>query len=91
MTLSGGEQQRVAIARALAMRSSVMLFDELTSALDPTMTTGVLDVIISFAREGQTMVAVTHDHAFANRAAKWVVELAAGKVTRQGLPTDMLV
>jgi len=89
-TLSGGQQQRVAIARALAMRPRVMLFDEPTSALDPTMTTEVLDVIVDLARDGQTMVVVTHDHGFAKRAASWVVELAAGRVTRQG-PADAML
>jgi glutamine transport system ATP-binding protein len=89
-TLSGGQQQRVAIARALAMRPRVMLFDEPTSALDPTMTAEVLDVIVDLARGGQTMVVVTHDHAFARRAATWVVELAAGRVARQGRAADLL-
>jgi ABC-type polar amino acid transport system ATPase subunit len=89
-TLSGGQQQRVAIARAWAMRPRVMLFDEPTSALDPTMTAEVLDVIVDLARGGQTMVVVTHDHGFAKRAATWVVELAAGRVARQG-PADELL
>ena len=89
-TLSGGQQQRVAIARALAMRPRVMLFDEPTSALDPSMTAEVLDVIVDLARGGQTMVVVTHDHGFAKRAATWVVELAAGRVARQG-PADELL
>jgi glutamate transport system ATP-binding protein len=89
-TLSGGQQQRVAIARALAMRPRVMLFDEPTSALDPTMTAEVLDVIVDLARGGQTMVVVTHDHGFAKRAATWVVELAAGRVARQGAVDAML-
>jgi ABC-type polar amino acid transport system ATPase subunit len=85
-TLSGGQQQRVAIARALAMRPRVMLFDEPTSALDPAMSAEVLDVIVDLARAGQTMVVVTHDHGFAKRAATWVVELAAGRIMRQGPP-----
>jgi polar amino acid transport system ATP-binding protein len=89
-TLSGGQQQRVAIARALAMRPRVMLFDEPTSALDPTMTAEVLDVIVDLARGGQTMVVVTHDHSFAKRAATWVVELAAGRVARQGPAAQLL-
>jgi ABC-type polar amino acid transport system ATPase subunit len=84
-TLSGGQQQRVAIARALAMR-----FDEPTSALDPTMTSEVLEVIVDLAKAGQTMVVVTHDHGFAKRAATWVVELAAGRVIRQGTATEVL-
>ena len=89
-TLSGGQQQRVAIARALAMQPRVMLFDEPTSALDPTMTAEVLDVIVDLANAGQTMVVVTHDHSFAKRAATWVVELAAGKVARQGTAAELL-
>jgi ABC-type polar amino acid transport system ATPase subunit len=89
-TLSGGQQQRVAIARALAMRPRVMLFDEPTSALDPTMTSEVLEVIVDLAKAGQTMVVVTHDHGFAKRAATWVVELAAGRVIRQGTATEVL-
>jgi ABC-type polar amino acid transport system ATPase subunit len=87
--LSGGQQQRVAIARALAMEPRVMLFDEPTSALDPSMTAEVLDVMVDLARSGQTMVVVTHDHGFARRAADWVVELAAGRVTRQGMPAEI--
>jgi len=89
-TLSGGQQQRVAIARALAMQPRVMLFDEPTSALDPTMTAEVLEVIVDLAKAGQTMVVVTHDHSFAKRAASWVVELAAGRVTRQGTAAELL-
>ena len=83
-TLSGGQQQRVAIARALAMAPKVMLFDEPTSALDPAMSAEVLDVILDLARGGQTMVVVTHDHAFARRAATQVVELVAGRINRLG-------
>jgi ABC-type polar amino acid transport system ATPase subunit len=89
-TLSGGQQQRVAIARALAMQPRVMLFDEPTSALDPTMTAEVLEVIVDLAKAGQTMVVVTHDHSFAKRAASWVVELAAGRVARQGTAAELL-
>jgi len=89
-TLSGGQQQRVAIARALAMRPRVMLFDEPTSALDPAMTAEVMEVIVELARAGQTMVVVTHDHGFARRAASRVVELAAGRIARQGLAADVL-
>ena len=89
-TLSGGQQQRVAIARALAMRPRVMLFDEPTSALDPEMTAEVMEVIVELARAGQTMVVVTHDHGFARRAASRVVELAAGRVARQGPAADVL-
>ncbi len=83
-TLSGGQQQRVAIARALAMRPRVLLFDEPTSALDPAMAAEVMEVIVELARAGQTMVVVTHDHGFARRAASQVVELAAGRVAKQG-------
>jgi ABC-type polar amino acid transport system ATPase subunit len=89
-TLSGGQQQRVAIARALAMAPKVMLFDEPTSALDPAMSAEVLDVILDLARGGQTMVVVTHDHAFARRAATQVVELVAGRITRFGPPAAVL-
>jgi ABC-type polar amino acid transport system ATPase subunit len=89
-TLSGGQQQRVAIARALAMRPRVMLFDEPTSALDPAMSLEVMEVIVELARAGQTMVVVTHDHGFARRAASRVVELAAGRIARQGPAADML-
>ena len=89
-TLSGGQQQRVAIARALAMRPRVMLFDEPTSALDPAMTAEVMEVIVELARAGQTMVVVTHDHGFARRAASRVVELAAGRVARQGTAAEVL-
>jgi ABC-type polar amino acid transport system ATPase subunit len=89
-TLSGGQQQRVAIARALAMEPKVILFDEPTSALDPAMSAEVLDVILDLARGGQTMVVVTHDHAFARRAAMQVVELVAGRVTRLGTPAAVL-
>ncbi|MFN9367325.1 MAG: amino acid ABC transporter ATP-binding protein [Planctomycetia bacterium] len=89
-TLSGGQQQRVAIARALAMEPRVMLFDEPTSALDPAMSAEVLDVIVGLARGGQTMVVVTHDHAFARRAAGWIVLLEAGRIARQGPAADML-
>jgi ABC-type polar amino acid transport system ATPase subunit len=89
-TLSGGQQQRVAIARTLAMRPRVMLFDEPTSALDPAMAAEVTEVIVELARAGQTMVVVTHDHGFARRAASRVVELAAGRVARQGPSAEML-
>ncbi|MFM8378391.1 MAG: amino acid ABC transporter ATP-binding protein [Planctomycetia bacterium] len=89
-TLSGGQQQRVAIARALAMEPKVILFDEPTSALDPAMSAEVLDVIVDLARGGQTMVVVTHDHAFARRAATQAVELVAGRITRLGPPATIL-
>ena len=89
-TLSGGQQQRVAIARALAMRPRVMLFDEPTSALDPAMAAEVMEVIVELARAGQTMVVVTHDHGFARRAASRVVELAGGRVAREGAAAEVL-
>jgi len=89
-TLSGGQQQRVAIARALALAPRVMLFDEPTSALDPAMSAEVMETIVELARGGQTMVVVTHDHAFARRAATQVVELIAGRITRTGPPAEIL-
>ncbi|WP_432543901.1 amino acid ABC transporter ATP-binding protein [Kineococcus sp. SYSU DK002] len=78
--LSGGQQQRVAIARALAMDPKVMLFDEPTSALDPEMINEVLDVMTGLAREGMTMVVVTHEMGFARRAADRVVFMADGQI-----------
>ncbi|GAA0316988.1 amino acid ABC transporter ATP-binding protein [Kineococcus aurantiacus] len=78
--LSGGQQQRVAIARALAMDPKVMLFDEPTSALDPEMINEVLDVMTGLAREGMTMVVVTHEMGFARRAADRVVFMADGRI-----------
>jgi len=88
--LSGGQQQRGANARALALEPRVILFDEPTSALDPSMTAEVLEVIVDLARSGQTMVVVTHDHAFARRAATSVVELAGGRIVRHGRPDEVL-
>ena len=84
--LSGGQQQRVAIARALAMDPKVMLFDEPTSALDPEMINEVLDVMVSLAREGMTMLVVTHEMGFARRAAHRVVFMDAGQVVEQADP-----
>ncbi|HEY0486305.1 MAG TPA: amino acid ABC transporter ATP-binding protein [Mycobacteriales bacterium] len=84
--LSGGQQQRVAIARALAMQPKVMLFDEPTSALDPEMVNEVLDVMTSLAREGMTMVVVTHEMGFARRAANRVVFMADGQIVEQADP-----
>jgi glutamate transport system ATP-binding protein len=78
--LSGGQQQRVAIARALAMDPKVMLFDEPTSALDPEMINEVLDVMTSLAREGMTMIVVTHEMGFARRAANRVVFMDGGRI-----------
>ncbi len=82
--LSGGQQQRVAIARALAMSPKVMLFDEPTSALDPEMINEVLDVMVSLAREGMTMIVVTHEMGFARKAANRVVFMDAGAHRRGG-------
>jgi glutamate transport system ATP-binding protein len=84
--LSGGQQQRVAIARSLAMDPKVMLFDEPTSALDPEMITEVLDVMVSLAREGMTMVVVTHEMGFARKAAHRVVFMADGRIVEEDEP-----
>jgi glutamate transport system ATP-binding protein len=84
--LSGGQQQRAAIARALAMRPKVMLFDEPTSALDPEMVQEVLDVMTSLAREGMTMLVVTHEMGFARRAADRVVFMSSGEVVEDSPP-----
>jgi glutamate transport system ATP-binding protein len=86
--LSGGQQQRVAIARALAMDPKVMLFDEPTSALDPEMINEVLDVMTSLAREGMTMVVVTHEMGFARRAANRVVFMDGGRIVETASPED---
>ena len=84
--LSGGQQQRVAIARALAMDPKVMLFDEPTSALDPEMINEVLEVMQQLAREGMTMVVVTHEMGFARSAADRVVFMADGRIVEQATP-----
>jgi len=84
--LSGGQQQRVAIARALAMHPKVMLFDEPTSALDPEMINEVLDVMVDLAKEGMTMVVVTHEMGFARKAADRVVFMADGEIVEQSDP-----
>ncbi|MEV4659546.1 amino acid ABC transporter ATP-binding protein [Micromonospora sp. NPDC049301] len=86
--LSGGQQQRAAIARALAMRPKVLLFDEPTSALDPEMVNEVLDVMISLAAEGMTMIVVTHEMGFARRAADRVVFMDDGRIVESGTPDD---
>ncbi|GGV05413.1 amino acid ABC transporter ATP-binding protein [Streptomyces spectabilis] len=86
--LSGGQQQRVAIARALAMDPKVMLFDEPTSALDPEMINEVLEVMQSLAREGMTMVVVTHEMGFARSAANRVVFMADGRIVEDRAPED---
>ncbi len=84
--LSGGQQQRVAIARALAMRPKLMLFDEPTSALDPEMINEVLDVMVTLAGEGMTMIVVTHEMGFARKAADRVVFMDAGQIVEQAEP-----
>jgi general L-amino acid transport system ATP-binding protein len=84
--LSGGQQQRVAIARALAMRPKVMLFDEPTSALDPEMIKEVLDVMIELAREGMTMLVVTHEMGFAKTVADRVVFMDRGEIVETAPP-----
>ncbi|HEU0214852.1 MAG TPA: amino acid ABC transporter ATP-binding protein [Jiangellaceae bacterium] len=84
--LSGGQQQRVAIARALAMNPKVMLFDEPTSALDPEMINEVLDVMTALARDGMTMIVVTHEMGFARRAANRVVFMDEGEIVEEAPP-----
>jgi glutamate transport system ATP-binding protein len=86
--LSGGQQQRAAIARALAMQPKAMLFDEPTSALDPEMVGEVLDVMTSLARDGMTMVVVTHEMGFARHAANRVVFMADGQLVEEAAPAD---
>ena len=87
--LSGGQQQRVAIARALAMNPKIMLFDEPTSALDPEMIQEVLDVMLQLAREGMTMVVVSHEMGFARAAADRVVLMDEGLVVEEGIPDEL--
>ncbi|AWI31356.1 amino acid ABC transporter ATP-binding protein [Streptomyces tirandamycinicus] len=86
--LSGGQQQRVAIARALAMNPKVMLFDEPTSALDPEMINEVLEVMQQLARDGMTMVVVTHEMGFARSAANRVVFMADGRIVEEATPEE---
>ena len=86
--LSGGQQQRVAIARALAMQPKVMLFDEPTSALDPEMVNEVLDVMVELAKEGMTMICVTHEMGFARKAADKIVFMADGRILEQNTPEE---
>ncbi|GAA1091547.1 amino acid ABC transporter ATP-binding protein [Nocardiopsis metallicus] len=88
--LSGGQQQRVAIARALAMRPTVMLFDEPTSALDPELVGEVLDVMKDLAREGMTMIVVTHEIGFAREVATRLVFMDGGTVIEEGDPASVL-
>lgn len=89
--LSGGQQQRVAIARALAMEPRVMLFDEPTSALDPEMVGEVLGVMKELAREGMTMVVVTHEMGFAREVANRILFLDGGNIVEEGIPEDFFV
>jgi polar amino acid transport system ATP-binding protein len=89
--LSGGQQQRVAIARALAMAPSLMLFDEPTSALDPELVGEVLEVMKGLARDGMTMIVVTHEIGFAREVCDRVVFMDAGVVVEQGTPADVLL
>ena len=87
--LSGGQQQRVAIARALAMKPKVMLFDEPTSALDPEMVSEVLDVMKDLAKEGMTMVIVTHEMSFAKEVATRVLFVDGGEILEEGTPAEV--
>ncbi|MCL4304055.1 MAG: amino acid ABC transporter ATP-binding protein [Anaerolineae bacterium] len=87
--LSGGQQQRVAIARALAMNPKIMLFDEPTSALDPEMIKEVLDVMLSLAKEGMTMVVVTHEMGFARNAADRIIFMDEGSVVEDTTPEQL--
>ena len=90
VALSGGQQQRVAIARALAMQPKLMLFDEPTSALDPELVGDVLDAMRQLARDGMTMIVVTHEIGFAREVADTVVFMDAGVVVETGKPADVL-
>lgn len=87
--LSGGQQQRVAIARALAMQPKIMLFDEPTSALDPEMIGEVLDVMKNLAKEGMTMVVVSHEMGFAKEVADRVIFMDEGKIVEEGTPDQL--
>jgi len=88
--LSGGQQQRVAIARALAMNPKIMLFDEPTSALDPEMIKEVLDVMLALAREGMTMVVVSHEMGFARAAADRMILMDEGQIIEEATPEKLL-
>ncbi|MER9444495.1 amino acid ABC transporter ATP-binding protein [Mesorhizobium sp. M0340] len=87
--LSGGQQQRVAIARALALEPEIMLFDEVTSALDPELVKGVLNLMADLGRGGMTMVVVTHEMNFARKAANQVVFMDEGRIVEVGRPEDL--
>jgi polar amino acid transport system ATP-binding protein len=86
--LSGGQQQRVAIARALAMQPKIILFDEPTSALDPEMINEVLDVMVDLAKEGMTMLVVTHEMGFARQVANRVIFMDEGQIVEQNEPEE---
>jgi polar amino acid transport system ATP-binding protein len=86
--LSGGQQQRVAIARALAMQPKIMLFDEPTSALDPEMINEVLEVMMNLAREGMTMVVVTHEMGFAKKVSHRIIFMDDGLIIEEGTPAE---
>ena len=88
LIIGGGQQQRVAIARSLAMHPKAMLFDEPTSALDPEMINEVLDVMVKLAREGMTMIVVTHEMNFARRVADRVIFMADGQIVETGTPDE---
>ena len=88
--LSGGQKQRVAIARALAMNPDIMLFDEPTSALDPEMVGEVLQVMLDLAKEGMTMVVVTHEIGFAREVASRVIFMEGGYIVEQGTPDEVI-
>jgi polar amino acid transport system ATP-binding protein len=88
--LSGGQQQRVAIARSLAMRPQLMLFDEITSALDPELTGEVLKVLEAMAQDGMTMILVTHEIGFAKRVASRVLFMHQGRIWEEGRATEIL-
>jgi glutamine transport system ATP-binding protein len=87
--LSGGQQQRVAIARALAMQPKLMLFDEVTSALDPELVREVLDVMKQLARDGMTMIVVTHEMGFAREVADRVIFMDEGRIVEEGTAADI--
>ena len=87
--LSGGQKQRVAIIRALMMQPEILLLDEITGALDPEMVKEVLDVVLSLAKEGRTMIIVTHEMQFAKAVADRVVFMDGGKIIEEGTPKDI--